>query len=69
MPYQASKVFVRRPLTEHIARLEQKIVVLKRELRNPSLADYERSEREISLLNAEEALKLFRKAFELEQKT
>ena len=58
-----------RPLADHMARLEQKIVVLKRELRNPSLADYERSEREISLLNAEEAFKLSRKAFELEQKT
>lgn len=68
MPSQASKELVERPLADHMARLEQKIVVLKRELRNPSLADYERSEREISLLNAEEVLKLFRKAFELNRK-
>jgi len=60
---------VQRPLSEHIARLEEKIVILKRELRNPDLADYEKNEREISLLNAEEALKLFRRAYELENRT
>ena len=59
---------MQKPLSEHTSRLEQKIVILKRELRNPDLADYERNEREISLLNAEEALKLFRRAYELEQK-
>jgi hypothetical protein len=59
---------MQRPLSEHIARLEEKIVILKRELRNPDLADYERSEREISLLNAEEALRLFRHAYDLEQR-
>jgi hypothetical protein len=59
---------MQRLVSEHIARLEEKIVILKRELRNPDLADYERSEREISLLNAEEALKLFRHAYDLEQK-
>lgn len=58
---------MQRPLSEHIARLEQKIVLLKRELRDPDLPDYQRSEREISLLYAEEALTLFRRAFELEQ--
>lgn len=56
------------PLSEHIARLEEKIVILRRELRDPALTDYQRTEREISLLNAEEGLKLFRKAYELEQK-
>jgi len=59
---------VQRTLNEHIARLEEKIVILKRELRNPDLTDYERSERDISLSNAEEALKLFRKAYDLEQR-
>jgi len=59
---------MQRPLQEHIARLEQKIISLKRELRDPDLADYEKSEREISLQNAEEALKLFLKAYELEQR-
>ena len=59
---------MQRPLQEHIARLEQKIISLKRELRDPDLADYERSEQEISLQNAEEALKLFLKAYELEQR-
>jgi hypothetical protein len=60
---------MQRPLQEHIARLEEKIVVLKRELRNLDLADFQRSERELSLRNAEEALRLFRRAYELEQKT
>jgi len=59
---------MQKPLSEHIARLEEKIVILKRELRNPDLADYARSEREVSLLNAEEALKLFRRAYDLEQR-
>lgn len=55
-------------MQEHIARLEEKIVILKRELRNPDLADYERSEREISPQNAEDALRLFRKAHDIEQR-
>jgi hypothetical protein len=59
---------VQKPLSEHIAKLEEKIVILKRELRSPNLADYEKNEREISLMNAEEALKLFRKAYDLEQR-
>ena len=59
---------MQKPLSEHIARLEEKIVILRRELRDPELADFQRTEREISLSNAEEALKLFRKAFEIEQK-
>jgi hypothetical protein len=59
---------VQRPLSEHIVRLEERIVLLKRELRNQNLADYERSEREISLMNAEEALKVFLRAHDLEQK-
>jgi len=59
---------VQKPLSEHIARLEEKIVILKRELRNPDLAEYERTEREVSLLNAEQALKLFRLAYDLAQR-
>jgi hypothetical protein len=59
---------MQKALSEHIARLEERIVILKRELRSPDLIDYQRSEREISLSNAEEALKLFRRAYELEQK-
>ena len=66
--FNSSEEAVQRPLSEHIARLEQKIVLLKRELRDPALAGYQRSEREISLLNAEEALRLFRRAYELEQR-
>ena len=65
MPYSHS---VQRPLSEHIARLEEKMVILRRELRDPDLLEYQRTEREISLQNAEEALRLFRKAFELEQR-
>lgn len=59
---------MQRPLKEHVARLEEKIISLKRELRNPDLAAYQRSELEIDLSNAEEALRLFRTAYELEQK-
>jgi hypothetical protein len=57
---------VQRPLSEHIARLEEKIVALKRELRKADFPFYQRSERELDLANAEEALRLFRKAYELE---
>jgi hypothetical protein len=60
---------MQRSLQEHIARLEEKIIVLKKELRDPDLADYQRSERELALKNAEEALRLFRKAYELERTT
>lgn len=55
-------------LREHITRLEEKIVGLKRELREPGLSEYQRSEREIDLSNAEEALRLFRRAYDLERK-
>ena len=60
---------MQRPLQEHIARLEEKIIVLKRELRDSDLLEYQRSERELALKNAEEALRLLRRAYELEQKT
>ena len=63
------RVCMQRTLHEHIAHLEEKIVILKRELRRPDLADFQRSEREIALSNAEEALKLFRRAYDLEQRT
>jgi hypothetical protein len=59
---------VQRPLSKHIAELEKKIMILKRELRDTDLADYQRSEREISLMNAEEALRLFRTAMDLEER-
>lgn len=62
-------VNMQRTLREHITRLEEKIVVLKRELRDPDLPGYQRSERELTLANAEEALRLFRKAYDLEQRT
>jgi hypothetical protein len=51
---------VQRPLAEHIAQLEEKIVKLKRELRKTDLPENERTDKEISLLNAEEALRLRR---------
>ena len=57
-----------RPLREHISHLEEKIVMLRRELRDPTLADFQRSERELAVTNAEEALRHFRKAYELEQR-
>ena len=59
---------MQRPLKEHVANLEEKIIVLKRELRDDSLAGFQRSEREIALSNAEEALRLFRKAYDLERR-
>ena len=59
---------MQKPLSEHIARLEEKIVVLKRQLRSDALPSYQRVEGELDLENAEQALRLFRKAYELEQK-
>jgi hypothetical protein len=59
---------MQRPLSEHIARLEEKIVILKRQLRAEELPAYQRTERELDLANAEEALMLFRKAYGIEQK-
>ena len=59
---------MQRPLSEHIARLEERIVALKRQLRADGLPSYQRDERELDLENAEEALGLFRKAYELEQR-
>jgi hypothetical protein len=59
---------MQRPLQEHITRLEEKIVVLKRELRDDGLSSYQRSERDLDLTNAEQALTLFRKAYELEKR-
>lgn len=59
---------MQRTLSEHILQLEKKIVVLKKELRDVKLLAYQRSETELTLTNAEEALRLFRKAFELEQR-
>jgi len=55
-------------LQEHILRLEEKIVVLKRELRAVGLSDYEKQEKQLDLDNAEQALALFRRAYELERK-
>ena len=60
---------MQRPLNEHIARLEEKIVVLKRQLRADDVSAYQKSEWELALTNAEEALRLFLKAYELEQKS
>jgi len=51
-----------KPLNEQIARLDEKIIVLKRELRDATLPDYERSERELTLKNTEEALRLLLRA-------
>jgi len=59
---------VQKPLSEHIARLEEKIINLRRELRDTTLAAFQRNEREIALSNSEEALRLFRRAFDLEEK-
>ncbi|HUN83916.1 MAG TPA: hypothetical protein VMU48_06030 [Terracidiphilus sp.] len=59
---------MQRSLSTHIASLEEKIVVLRRELRNPDLPIYGKSERELDPANAVEALGLFRKAYELEQR-
>ena len=59
---------MQRPLSEHIAQLEQRIVILKRDMRSDSLPSYQRDERELDLSNAEQALALFLKAYEFEQK-
>jgi len=57
-----------RPLSEHIALLERKIISLRAELRGTDLPSYMRDEKELELANAQEALKMFRRAYELEQK-
>ncbi|HEX4286116.1 MAG TPA: hypothetical protein VHZ28_13560 [Terracidiphilus sp.] len=59
---------MQRSLQEHIARLEEKVIVLRRKLRENDLLPYQRTEQELDLTNAEQALVLFRKAYELEQK-
>ncbi len=59
---------MQRTLSEHIARLEERIVVLRRELRGDDLTDYLKAEREIDLANAEHALKLFKQAYDFEQR-
>lgn len=59
---------VQRTLQEHIGRLEEKIVILKRQLRGDDVSEYQRNESQLDLANAEEALKLFRRAYQLEQK-
>lgn len=58
---------MQRPLQEHIAHLEKKIVILKQEIRNNHLPPYQRTQLELDLANAEDALKQFRKAVALEQ--
>jgi hypothetical protein len=55
-------------LSEHMKLLEAKILALKRQLRGPDLQPFQKTEQELELANAEEALRLFRKAYELEQK-
>jgi hypothetical protein len=57
---------MQRTLSQHIADLEQKVVYLKRVLRGEDLSVYQRAERELALLNAEESLNLFRRAYEVE---
>ncbi|HEX4284809.1 MAG TPA: hypothetical protein VHZ28_06925 [Terracidiphilus sp.] len=59
---------MQRSLQEHIARLEEKIIILKRKLRDDDLLPYQRTEQELDLANAEQAIVLFRKAYELEQR-
>lgn len=58
---------MQRTLDQHIATLEAKIVILRRELR-AELSPYERTERELALMNAEEALSLFHRAYAVEQR-
>ena len=59
---------MQRTLSTHISDLEQRIKALKRELRGNDLTEYQRAERELALLNAEESLNLFRWAYEVEQR-
>lgn len=50
------------PLSEKIARLEEKIISLRKKLRDSSLSIYQANELETELWNAEEALRLYRNA-------
>ena len=54
---------MQRPSSEDIARLEEKIIILKRQLRADGLPSYRRAELELALANAEQALGLFRRAY------
>jgi hypothetical protein len=59
---------LQRTLREHIAYLEQKIEIFKKELEEPEKSLMERSELRTDLGIAERSLVFFRKAFDLEQK-
>jgi hypothetical protein len=59
---------VQRPLQDHIAYLEQKIVILNKELVDTTKTLLQRNEIKIDLGIAERSLVHFRKAFELEKR-
>ena len=66
LPYAVA--VMQRTLSEHLAHLEAKIFALRRQLRFPNLHPFQIAEQQLELENAEEALRLFRRAYELEQK-
>lgn len=59
---------MQRTLSEHIGQLEAKIVALRGELQALDLGPFQRTERELALMNAEEALNLFKRAYEVEKR-
>ena len=59
---------MQKTLSEHIGLLEAKIVTLRGELRRSDLNTYQKTERELALMNAEAALMLFTRAMEVEKK-
>ena len=59
---------MQRPLRDHVAYLEQKIVLLNKELEEPTKTLLQKNEIKVDLGIAERSLVHFRKAFELEQR-
>lgn len=59
---------MQRRLSEHIAQLEEKIDVLKQQLCDDGVPPYQTAKYELDLTNAQQALGLLRRAYELIQK-
>ena len=59
---------MQKTLSQHIAQLEAKIGTLTDELLEGGLDQYQRTERELAIMNARTALLLFTRAMEVEKR-
>jgi hypothetical protein len=59
---------MQRTLSDHISHLEEKLLLLNKELENPSRSAVERGEITIDIGIAERSLAHFKKAYELERR-